>query len=48
MQLVINPETVSSDVMATAESLRNEFVIEVTGEVALREQENPNLPTGAV
>lgn len=48
MQLVINPETVSSDVMATAESLRNEFVIEVTGEVALREQENPNLPTGVV
>ena len=48
MQLVINPETVSSDVMATAESRRNEFVIEVTGEVALREQENPNLPTGAV
>lgn len=48
MQLVINPETVSSDVMATAESFRNEFVIEVTGEVALREQENPNLPTGAV
>ena len=48
MQVVIHPETVSSDVMATAESLRNEFVIEVTGEVALREQENPNLPTGAV
>ena len=48
MQLVINPETVSSDVMATAESLRNEFVIEVTGVVAQREQENTNLPTGAV
>lgn len=48
MQLVINPETVSSDVMATAESLRNEYVIEVTGQVAQREQENPNLPTGAV
>ena len=39
MQLVINPEKVSSDVMATAESLRNEFVIEVTGVVAQREQE---------
>ena len=48
MQLVINPEEVSSEVMATAESLRNEFVIEVTGEVAQREQENKNLPTGAV
>lgn len=48
MQLVINPEEVLSDVMTTAESLRNEFVIEVTGEVAQREQENKNLPTGAV
>ncbi len=48
MQLVINPEKVSSDVMATAESLRNEFVIEVTGVVAQREQENTDLPTGAV
>ena len=48
MQLVINPEKVSSDVMATTESLRNEFVIEVTGVVAQREQENTNLPTGAV
>ena len=48
MHLVINPEKVSSDVMATAESLRNEFVIEVTGVVAQREQENTNLPTGAV
>lgn len=48
MQLVINPEEVSSDVMATAESLRNEFVIEVTGRVAAREQSNDNLPTGAV
>ena len=48
MQLVINPEKVSSDVMATAEILRNDFVIEVTGVVAQREQENTNLPTGAV
>ncbi|SUO81425.1 aspartate--tRNA ligase [Streptococcus equinus] len=48
MQLVINPEKVSSDVMATAEKLRNEFVIEVTGEVAQREQANRNLPTGEV
>lgn len=48
MQLVINPEKVSSDVMATAEKLRNEFVIEVTGEVAQREQANKNLPTGEV
>ena len=48
MQLVINPEKVSADVMATAESLRSEFVIEVTGQVAAREQANDKLVTGAV
>ncbi|MFS9181253.1 aspartate--tRNA ligase [Streptococcus timonensis] len=48
MQLVINPEKVSTEVMATAESLRSEFVIEVTGQVAAREQANDKLATGAV
>ena len=48
MQLVINPETVSAEVMATAENIRSEYVVEVTGLVEAREQANPNLPTGAV
>ena len=48
MQLVINPEKVSAEVMAIAESLRSEFVIEVTGQVAAREQVNDKLATGAV
>ena len=48
MQLIINPEEVSAEVMAKAESLRSEFVIEVTGLVAAREQANDKLPTGAV
>ena len=48
MQLVINPGEVSSDVMAIAESLRNEYVIEVTGTVEARQQANDNLATGAV
>lgn len=48
LQLVINPEKVSAEVMATAESLRSEFVIEVTGQVAAREQANDKLATGAV
>lgn len=48
MQLVINPEKVSAEVMATAESLRSEFVIEVTGQVTAREQANDKLATGAV
>ena len=48
MQLVINPEKVSTEVMTTAESLRSEFVIEVTGQVVAREQANDKLATGAV
>ncbi|HEM3202560.1 TPA: aspartate--tRNA ligase [Streptococcus suis 8830] len=48
MQLVINPELVEAEVMAKAESLRSEFVIEVTGTVVEREQANDNIPTGAV
>ena len=48
MQLVINPKSVSDEVMKTAESLRSEFVIEVTGKVAAREQANDKLATGSV
>ena len=48
MQLVINPETVSQEVMATAESLRSEYVIEVTGQVAARQQANDKIATGNV
>ncbi|MEW4354769.1 aspartate--tRNA ligase [Streptococcus pneumoniae] len=48
MQLVINPESVTPSVMETAESLRSEYVVEVTGLVALREQANDKLSTGQV
>lgn len=48
MQLVINPEEVSEEVMSLAENLRSEYVIAVTGTVAAREQANDQLPTGAV
>ena len=48
MQLVINPETVAAEVMSTAESLRSEYVLEVTGKVAAREQANDKLATGSV
>ena len=48
MQLVINPETVAAEVMTTAESLRSEYVLEVTGKVAAREQVNDKLATGSV
>lgn len=48
MQLVINPETVSGDLMVQAEKVRSEFVLEVTGQVVAREQANPAIPTGEV
>ncbi|MBP2623906.1 aspartate--tRNA ligase [Streptococcus oricebi] len=48
MQLVINPEVVSSELMQEAESLRTEYVVEVTGRVEAREQANPKLATGQV
>ena len=48
MQLVINPENVAKEVMEIAESLRSEYVIEVTGKVEARTQANDKLATGAV
>ena len=49
VQLVINPER-SAEAAETAKQLRNEFVIQVEGEVVARAENlvNPNLPTGAV
>lgn len=48
MQLVINPENASAEVVAAAEKLRSEYVIEVTGPVEKRGQANDKLPTGEV
>ncbi|MCK1169086.1 aspartate--tRNA ligase [Streptococcus uberis] len=48
MQLVINPEDVAKDVMEIAESLRSEYVIEVTGIVEERQQANNQIATGGV
>lgn len=48
MQLVVNPELVSKEVLATAESLRSEYVVEVTGRVIERTQANHKLATGEV
>ena len=48
-QLVINPER-SPEAAGTAHEIRNEFVLQATGEVAARAPEavNPSLPTGEV
>ena len=48
MQLVINPENVTKEVMGTAEKLRSEYVIEVTGKVEARTQANDKIATGTV
>ncbi len=48
-QVVFNPE-IAPDAHRTAERFRNEWVIQVSGEVALRPEgtDNPAIPTGAI
>jgi len=48
LQVVYDPDI--ADVFATAERVRNEFVLRVTGRVRLRPEGtvNPNLPTGQI
>ena len=45
MQLVVRPESKSYDAATT---LKNEFVIKVTGNVVAREKVNKNIPTGEI
>ena len=49
VQVVFNPDN-AQDIHATAESLRNEWVVQVTGTVTARPEgtENPNMATGEV
>src|SRR6201993_3489965 len=49
LQLVVNPEH-SAAAAATAHEIRNEFVLQATGEVVARAPEtiNPELPTGQI
>ena len=44
-QLVVRPESPFYDV---ASSVRNEYVLQVTGKVVERESKNSNLPTGEI
>ena len=48
LQIVINPETAEKTVVEVAESLRNEFVVEVSGKVIERSSKNNQIKTGAV
>jgi len=49
VQVVVNPER-SSEAAAAARDLRNEFVVQIRGEVVRRTPEtvNPNMPTGEI
>ena len=49
VQVVFNPDN-AQDIHATAESLRNEWVVQVTGTVTARPEgtENPNMATGEI
>ena len=49
VQLVVNPEH-APDAAEAAHALRNEFVVQATGQVVARAPDlvNPNLPTGAI
>ena len=50
VQVVLNPENLSSDDYAMAERLRSEWCVQVTGTVQKRPEgsENPALPTGEI
>ena len=49
IQVVFSPEA-SAEALATAEKIRNEYVVEISGEVILRDEKqvNPNLKTGQI
>ncbi|MDR0299197.1 MAG: aspartate--tRNA ligase [Streptococcaceae bacterium] len=46
MQITFNPEDLSDEIMAQAEKLRAEFVIEVTGKIAVKDVANEKIATG--
>src|SRR5690606_23907074 len=47
-QLVFDEERTSKEMMAQAQNLGREFVIQVKGTVIERASKNPNIPTGAI
>ncbi len=47
IQVVVDPTT-APEIAAIAEKLRSEWVVSITGQVNLRKDPNPRMPTGAV
>jgi aspartyl-tRNA synthetase len=48
VQITVNPETASPEVVTAAETVRSEYVIEVEGTVVERSSKNPNMKTGNI
>lgn len=48
VQIVVNPETAAKEVAEAADKARNEFVLEVTGDVVERASKNDKIKTGGI
>ncbi|RZI49131.1 aspartate--tRNA ligase [Lactococcus kimchii] len=48
VQIVVNPETAAKEVAEAADKARNEFVLEVTGNVVERASKNDKIKTGGI
>lgn len=48
VQIVINPETATKEIVEAADKVRNEYVLEVTGKVVERASKNENIKTGGI
>lgn len=48
VQIVVNPETASQEIVDVADKVRNEYVLEITGKVVERANKNENIKTGGI
>ncbi|MBL3716719.1 aspartate--tRNA ligase [Lactococcus garvieae] len=48
VQIVVNPETATKEIVEAADKVRNEYVLEVTGKVVERASKNENIKTGGI
>ncbi|MCO7180731.1 aspartate--tRNA ligase [Lactococcus formosensis] len=48
VQIVVNPETATKEIVEVADKARNEYVLEVTGKVVERASKNENIKTGGI
>lgn len=48
VQIVVNPETATKEIVEVADKVRNEYVLEITGKVVERASKNENIKTGGI